>query len=223
MFETILETIKILLLINIGAYIFLGALFFIFISTLLKDPITGKPVIRISSWHGRVAYPFKKFSRSPDYGNLAQNFFSYWTKIFFMLLLGWPILILWETVKIILYAPFMLLFGYYPIPSFDVMSEGENPLFINPKQIYLPTIADRISIVPIIPVGIVLYTWLLYKYLFWTLVTTGSIVLLVVLLGILVRLVAEAWEDRRLDSMANRIRNLSKKIGKYNPKINISR
>lgn len=160
----------------------LGIFFYIFGKTMIKNE-DGETVVSTNSWHFRIAYPFKRFDK---YSHPAsRSFLSYFTKILFMLFLGWPVLLSWETVKMIIYLPLFFLFGRFPIPDFKEISETENPFGLKIIQFYVPTTASRFEILPIFIIIPPLYGWLLYQWFFWVSIITSVIVLVLLIVFLL--------------------------------------
>ncbi len=140
----------------ISGYIFLGFLFYIFLKNLQRDPKSANPPIHSGSWHFKLAYPFK--SQSGDYKS-QLGFLRYFSKLFLMLFLGWPILISWEIIKFIIYNPILFLFGAYSMPSLEAMRDEELPFATKVKYFYVPA-----YIYPIYIFVTVLFCWLAYKW-----------------------------------------------------------
>lgn len=160
----------------------LGVFFYIFGKTMIKNK-DGETVVSTNSWHFRIAYPFRRFDK---YNHPAsRSFLSYFTKIFFMLFLGWPVLLSWEAAKIILYSPVLFLFGYFPIPDFKEMSEAQNPFCLKITQLYVPTTASGFNILPIYIILPSLYGWLLYQWFFLVLIITSAFVLVLLIVFLL--------------------------------------
>ncbi len=160
----------------IGSYVVFGILFYFFLSSLLKDDTSGKTVINPNSWHLKIAYPFRRLDNTYlKYMN--PGFFQYFSKIYFMIIIGWPIIIFWEIAKFIIYTPFMFLFGAYPIPSLKAMSDSEMPLAVKIKNFYLPMINNgKMPLFPIYPATIAGYGLLVFTWPWWILVTTTLII-----------------------------------------------
>lgn len=98
----------------IGLYIAAAAAFML--SARLKKDADGNLILDPESWHFKAAYPFRKFNiYAVKYLSGRISVCGYFRKLFLMLFMGWPILIALAVFKTLTYAPFMLLFGYYPI------------------------------------------------------------------------------------------------------------
>ena len=100
--------------------------------------------------------------------------YSYYLRFVFMLLAGWPVVLVWQTAKTVVFAPFMFLFGYYPIPTFEsIRNYGDfNPLAVDVGEIPLPRIGNArvIPLYVLLPIGY-LGLFLLYNttvILVWT-------------------------------------------------------
>lgn len=176
MWDTAVFIIKLIAL----AYFVSGLLFYLFFKSLLKNSGDEHQTISIRSWHYKLAYPFKKFN-----GVVVKqvSFFSYFSKIFFTTLLGWPILIAWQTAKMTVYLPFLALFGRYALPGFETMSSNENPLVLEIKRFYLPTVGNGIPILPIYFAATAGYGWLIYN---WPGMTLGITLFICIVLSLMI-------------------------------------
>lgn len=153
------------------AYVAFCLLFYLFLKNLLRNPADRLPVIYTHSWHFKLAYPFKKnkhyqLNQSIGY-YLETNLLGYLTKMFFMITLGWPTLIIWQTAKMIIYTPVLFLFGFYPKPSLKEMSDDENPFAVKIYEFYVPTLLINDAEVRLYPIlllliaalGLITYIW----------------------------------------------------------------
>lgn len=195
------------------AYLVSGLLFYLFFKSLLKNSDDACQTISIRSWHYKLAYPFKKF----DGVVVGQiGFLSYFSKIFFTTLLGWPILIAFQTIKMTACLPFLILFGRFPLPSFEIMSREENPFVLKIKQLYLPTVGNGIPILPVFFAFTAGYSWLVYKWPFMTLgITLFIFVVLSVVIGS-IYLDDEGYFDR----IKERNKAFGARLGRITGKLN---
>ena len=85
----------------------------------------------------------------------------FWAFIF--LPIGYAILGVWQTVKTVIYSPFMFLFGYYPWPTIEVMKREASPFAVEVKRISFPRVG-KLELKPYLVVLPVLYGWLFWSY-----------------------------------------------------------
>jgi len=85
----------------------------------------------------------------------------FWTPL--LLLIVYTILGAWQTVKTVVYAPFMLIFGYYPWPTIEVMKRERDLFAVEVKQISFPRVG-KLELKPYLVVFPALYGWLLWSY-----------------------------------------------------------
>ncbi|PIR42072.1 MAG: hypothetical protein COV30_00415 [Candidatus Yanofskybacteria bacterium CG10_big_fil_rev_8_21_14_0_10_37_15] len=85
----------------------------------------------------------------------------------FMLLVGWPCVFLFQAGKTVIYAPFLFLFGGYPIPTFESMKNYgryyDNLAAVDVRKIPLPRIGN-IRVLPIYILGPIGYAFLFFMY-----------------------------------------------------------
>lgn len=189
----------------------LGIFFYILGKTMIKNE-DGEIIISTNSWHFRIAYPFKRFDkyRRPD----SRSFLSYFTKILFMLFLGWPVLLSWETAKMIICSPLFFLFGRFPIPDFKEVSEEENPFGLKITQFYVPTTTSGFRILPIYIIIPLLYGWLLYQWFFLVSIITS----IIILISLIVLLLDFADKKGIFINIGNRLGQ--SKIGRFTKRAN---
>lgn len=213
---------KILVNVFLLAYSALGAIFYIFCKSMIKNE-KGLITINTDSWQFRIAYPFRKYDRGSIY---SKNFFSYFTKVFFMFFLGWPCLILWEVIKITVALPILLLFGCYAFSDLEVMDKDDNPFLLKVKQLHVPTTATGFEIFPIYILGIIVYIWLAYKWTFMVLTLSAVVIGLISLLWLLGTIeeselanhVLSYWRQSKIKSSIERIYY---SVKKYNYELRI--
>lgn len=213
---------KILVNVFLLAYSVLGVIFYIFCKSTIKNK-DGLTTISRNSWHFRIAYPFRKYDRHSRY---SDNFFSYFTKVFFMFFLGWPCLILWEVIKMTVALPILLLFGYYAFSDLEVMDKYNNPFLLKIKQLYVPTTTAGFEIFPIYILGTILYIWLVYKWIFVVLALSAVVIGLILILWLvgtmeeseLANRILRYWRQSKIKSSIQRIYY---SIKKYNYKLRI--
>lgn len=80
---------------------------------------------------------------------------------FILLPIGYTILFAFQTVKAIVYAPFMLLFGFYPWPTVEIIKREGHPLVVEVKRISFP----RVGKLELKPYLVILPA--LYGYVYW--------------------------------------------------------
>ena len=206
------------------AYFVLGPLFYIFCRSMIKNK-DGQITIGINSWHARIAYPFRRYK---PYLDCSDNFFSYFTKVFFMFFLWWPFIILLETIKLTISLPILFLFGNYAFSDLKGMSKTENPVWLEVKEFHVPTTTSGFEIFPLYILGPLFYLWLVYKWTFWMLTlgaVTVGIVLLILLLGIIRKSettdrILGYWNQSKIKSSVRHICNSAKR---HNYKLRISK
>lgn len=108
------------------------ATFFLLTAKLEKDK-DGYLVLDPQSWHFKLAFPFRSRYRphSLKYLSDHMSICGYFVKLFWMLYFGWPIIALWLIAKTLVYAPFMLTFGYYPIANLKSMAWGDDDAILH--------------------------------------------------------------------------------------------
>jgi len=156
-----------------------------------KDDLILDP----DSWHFKLSYPIltRKFDsydiiEYKDRFNLNLNICSYAIKFFFMLYVGWPLLILWSCFKTVVYTPFMILFGYFPVANIESMIEYDIPLAVNVGEILLPEIKGY-KIFPIYIVLPIVY-FAGWRYFFNdTMIVSLSILIAAIVFAIIIGLV----------------------------------
>jgi len=108
-------------------------------SNLILDP---------DSWHFKLCHPMltREYGsydiiRHKEKFDLPFNICPYAAQFFLMLYIGWPVLILWCCLKTLVYTPFMILFGSYPIANIESMVWfSGNILAVDVGEIPLPKI-----------------------------------------------------------------------------------
>lgn len=130
----------------------------------------GNLILDLDSWHFKFAYPLKKFKIKEALNTLeyvrakgiehdityAQTEVNvvcssfktsicvYFAKVFWMSYFGWPAIIVLAVLKTIIYIPFMLLFGGYPIANLTSLylglKYGKGPVSVDVGKIPLPKI-----------------------------------------------------------------------------------
>ena len=176
----------------IGLYIATAAVFMA--SARLKKDSNGNLILDPESWHFKTTFPMRKFDvyKVKDLSG-SISLCGYFYRFFMMLFLGWPFILIWAIAKTILYSPFMILFGYYPVADLRSMYEMANdygPFGVKVEQIYLP----RIYGYRIFPIYLIVPTvyWICWK--FWPITTiqvsiwTAELILGVIVFRLLVSL-----------------------------------
>jgi len=156
----------------VGLYVFF-AVMFVVLARLEKDE-DGQLIIDPDSLHYRACKKCYRWRMSScsykdrvDYiefhqmGICGYVWRVFWAPLF--LLIGYTIFGAGQTVKTVVYAPFMFLFGYYPWPTKEVMKREENPLAVEVKRISFPRIG-KLELKPYLVVLPVLYGWLFLSY-----------------------------------------------------------
>lgn len=189
-----------------------GVVFYLFLKSRLSDK-EGENTVNINSWHGRLAYPLRRHS---DW-QFESTFIRYFSKIFFMIIAGWPVLIIWQALKMIIYTPFCLMFGHYPKPGIKAMTEDDNPFAMEFNQFYLPTIGKDEPIFPFYFVVTILYGWLCYRR---PLIVLGVTLLILLIIGAFVLLVyledkkyldpAKTWLIPKLEQLGKKYQHFKK-------------
>lgn len=199
MFFTIALDVLYIVLGIVGFYILATIVFFSLVR-IEKDE-KGNLILDLDSWHFKFAYPLKKFKikkavealertranakadtdsilRAEDYAkkvclSFKTGICAYGAKIFWMTYFGWPALIVFLVLKTIVYLPFMVLLGSFPIASLKTMS---NVLYYNSDNTIIALAAVGVGKIPlskiygyrIFPIYYIfplVYSALLYFYL----------------------------------------------------------
>ncbi|MBI2676524.1 MAG: hypothetical protein HYX21_01020 [Candidatus Yanofskybacteria bacterium] len=130
----------------------------------------GNPVLDPDSWHFKLCHPILTRKHNShtiiehqNGFNLSLSICSYSADFFLMLWVSWPVLILWSITRTIVYAPFMTLFGYFPIADIDSMVWRDFPFAVNVGEIPLPEIKGH-KIFPVYVVSPIIYSagWLYF-------------------------------------------------------------
>jgi len=151
-------------------------------SNLILDP---------DSWHFKLCHPMltREYGsydiiRHKEKFDLPFNICPYAAQFFLMLYIGWPVLILWCCLKTLVYTPFMILFGSYPIANIESMVLFSGNLFtVDAGVVPLPEIKGH----KIYPAYIILPITYFIGWLYFPKVTaTVSIMVLGIATGIAV-------------------------------------
>ena len=140
-----------------GGLYAIGGLLFLLWVRLDKDE-NGEPFLNPKSLHYKITGPMLS-RREKKRGTV--NICSYYLRFVFMLFVGWLVVFVFQAVKTIAYAPFMFLFGHYPIPTLESMksacSDECNILAVDIGEIPLPRISlPRFGNVRLLPIYILL-------------------------------------------------------------------
>ncbi|HEY4484442.1 MAG TPA: hypothetical protein VI978_01830 [Candidatus Paceibacterota bacterium] len=146
---------------------------------LKKNSATGNLILDPNSWHFRFIHPF--LVRNYDTNSiiihrdtihfkekylLSDGLCGYSFQFFLSLYIFWPILILLSCAKTILYAPFTILFGYYPIANLESMTNAfgcPSPLAVDFGKIPLPEIkGHRIFPIYVLLPSAYIVCWLVF-------------------------------------------------------------
>lgn len=97
----------------------------------------GELVIDPGSWHFKIVYPFRKFDNLESFPPI--NLCGYFAQFFFMLFLGWPFLVFFLFLKTVVYLPFFLMFGRYPVANLMSMRypAAGAPFWVEAREIRL--------------------------------------------------------------------------------------
>lgn len=147
-----------------------------------------------TSWHFKMAYPFKKYV-GYEIKCMQQRGISkcrYFGKLFWMTWIGWPYIVLQESIKFILYNIFTMQFGYLSLPDLTEMtsncSSRPGMLRTNLKELNFPRLSGH-EVLPIYVSVSVLYllSWCLNPKTtwHWTLFVFGVIVYLVIIAAVI--------------------------------------
>lgn len=189
----------------IGAY-FLTAVAFLLTARLEKDA-DGSLIIDPGSLHYRACKKcyrwrgYKVYSReaNKDIDKTHVEYYQlglcgYFWRVFwaFVLLpIGYTILFSFQTVKAVVYAPFMFLFGYYPWPTLKSMKRyGDiNPAAIEACRISFPRVG-KLELKPYLVVLPALYGYVYWLYpdrtLSWSIIALSMVVIPAAILVILI-------------------------------------
>lgn len=179
----------------IGAY-FLAAVAFLLTARLEKDA-DGSLIIDPGSLHYRVCkkcYGWRVrgvYSRETkkhiykthvEFYQLGLCGYFWWVFWAFVLLpIGYAILFSFQTVKAVVYAPFMFLFGYYPWPTEKSMKDNDNPFAVEVRRISFPRVG-KLELKPYLVVLPTLYGYVFWLYpdrtLFWSVIALSMVVIL---------------------------------------------
>lgn len=132
----------------------------IIVSTRIEKTESGDLVIDSSSWHFKMTYPFRRSEQSFFY-KVREDGISlcrYCAKFFWMVWIGWPLIILFQTIKTLVYGPFLLIFGFYPVPWNLDLFETDQAHGIKCEKFPLPKIKN-VRILPAYLILPAVYTW----------------------------------------------------------------
>lgn len=169
-----------------GIYIMTAIGFMIF-ARLEKDE-SGLLLIDSNSLHYRVCDKVYGGWGINHLENFQIGICGYFWRVFWAFILlpiGWIIFIIFQTVKTIIYAPFMFLFGYYPWPSIKSMRwyiYGSNIFAVEARRILFPRVG-KLELKPYTVVFPTLYGCLLWSYPHATWYST--LFLFIVVIGIM--------------------------------------
>lgn len=169
----------------------------IIVSTRIEKTESGDLVIDSSSWHFKITYPFQRSEQSFFY-KVREDGISlcrYCSKFFWMVWVGWPLIILFQTIKTLVYGPFLLIFGFYPVPWNLDLFETDQAHGIKCEKFPLPKIKN-VRILPAYLILPAVYAWLLVSLEFVrraSFYIGGILIVICVVLGIalLIGLLAE--------------------------------
>ncbi|OGN01954.1 MAG: hypothetical protein A2651_00590 [Candidatus Yanofskybacteria bacterium RIFCSPHIGHO2_01_FULL_42_12] len=178
-----------------GAYV-LAAVGFLLFACLEKDK-DGSLLVDSDSLHYRACkkcYGWKMHetfqTHTCDYVKVNHleyyqiGLCGYFWRVFWTPLL-FTVIGAWQTVKTVVYAHFMFLFGYYPWPTIEVMKREGNIFAVEVKQISFPRIG-KLELKPYLVVFPALYAWLLWSYpqttWNWTLISFVAMLVIAILL-----------------------------------------
>ncbi len=200
----------------IASYLAFAVLFYLFLKSLLIQPENSHPIISVHSWHYKLAYPFRRHHVMLE----EIKFFRYSLKLFLMIFLGWPILIVWETLKFIIYNPFLILFGAYSTPDlYGMWHNAEHPFYTRISLMYVPR-----KIYPIYLLAAGLLGWAIYKWTVTVLVILAVIIIVVAFIALLVYLIETERFKPFIDWVQSvRAKSTNNFIVKYNYKIVVQR
>ncbi len=188
-----------------GTYV-LAAIGFLLFVRLERDR-DGSLLVNPESLHYRACkkcygwrmhegyYEGKKISHIEYYHIGLCGYFwrLFWTPLFFTILGAW------QTVKMVVYAPFMYLFGYYPWPTMKAMQREGNPFAVEMGRISFPRVG-KLELKPYLMVFPVLYGWLLWSYpqmtWRWTLIAFAVALVIAMIL-------AAEWVKDKVDESEN--------------------
>lgn len=122
----------------LGLYILTACVFLV--TARIKKDADETLILIPNSWHFKATFPIMRLSRyriKELSGRIGLC--GYFCKFFLMLFVGWPIIAVGALLKTIVYSPFMLLFGYFPIADLNSVVEAD----------YLPLLAVRVKKIPL--------------------------------------------------------------------------
>ena len=160
-----------------GLYVF-SAIVFVVCARLEKDQ-DGSLLVDLESLHYRACrkcYEWRehavrhsvRHSIIDDYIKIdhieyyQMGVCGYFWRVFWAFILlpvGYTILGTWQTLKTVVYAPFMFLFGYYPWPTVNVMKRNDNIFAVEMERISFPQVG-KWELKPYLVILPVLYGWL---------------------------------------------------------------
>ncbi len=187
-FWTILSVLALLYVVTATVLLF---------SAKFKKNEKGNLILDPGSWHFKLTHPLltRKFSlydikRNPAYFDLPSNICPYAIEFFLMLYIGWPVLIIWLIFKTVLYLPFMIMFGFYPIADIVSMLEwGGNPFTVNVGKISLPKIGKY----KIFPIHIILLATYAIGWFYNPSLTLASIIWVLSVAGGVSTIIGLGW------------------------------
>lgn len=146
----------------------------------------GNLTLDPNSRHFRITFPAKRYSPY-EIRRLSGTLTlcGYFARFFLMLYAGWPILATWVALKTVLYSPFMLMFGYYPVADLQSMiGFYGHPFFVRVKSIKLPEVKG-FTLFPAYAVILLsyLFFWIYWpgkawQVTFWALTIIGAVAVL---------------------------------------------
>ncbi len=183
--------------------LFIFSLYIVTSTTLLlsakfKKNAKGNLILNPDSWHFKLSHPIltRRYSSlairkyKDDFKNIIpSSICGYCANFSFMLYIGWPTLILWSVLKTLVYTPFMILFGYYPIADMKSMIWHDNPFAVEVGEISLPKIKEY----KIFPAYIALPTAYLAGWLYYPSVVFKVSVWVLFVAAVIATILALVW------------------------------
>ena len=149
---------------------------------------SGDLVIDSSSWHFKITYPFQRSEQSFFY-KVREHGISlcrYCAKFFWMVWVGWPLIVVFQTVKTSVYILPLLIFGFYPVPwNLDSLGTDQSHK-IKCRKFWLPKIKN-VRILPIYLILPTVYAWLFVSFEVTkkaSLYTVGGVVAVCIIIAI---------------------------------------
>ena len=179
----------------------------VYVSIRLKKDEHDQPFIDSSCWHFKMAFPFRRFSYTfiLELRHKNISLCPYALRVFLMLYLIYPLLIIWTLLQMIVCIPIIFtLKGAYLVPDFYLLSQNKSIFTTRYNKVRLPKI-NNITVYPAYIVIPLLYTGLLFinseGILKLTVVVLGFFLAIALIVGIVFSVLWLFTTDKKSVSM----------------------